>query len=131
MLLAEVTKTGMPHEVPLTDLMRQILKRQSRTTSPLVFPSSVNGRALQGWNKFKARLLREADIGDWTIHDLRRTCRTLMSRLGVDEPIAELAIGHIKRSLIGIYNLDEQLDKRRDAFQRVSNHIEQLIAAVG
>ena len=94
-LLAEVTKTGMPHEVPLTDLMRQILKRQSRTTSPLVFPSSVNGRALQGWNKFKARLLREADIGDWTIHDLRRTCRTLMSRLGVDEPIAELAIGHI------------------------------------
>ena len=126
---AEVTKTGMPHEVPLTDLMQRILDRQSRTTSPLVFPSNVNGRALQGWHKLKGRLAREADIGAWTIHDLRRSCRSLMTRAGVAEPVAELAIGHVKGSLVGLYDLEKQWNGRVDAFERVSNHIARLIAS--
>jgi integrase len=33
----------------------------------------------------------------FTLHDLRRTCRTMMSRLDVDHEIAELVIGHKRR----------------------------------
>ena len=34
-LSAAVTKMSVQHEVPLTDLMRTILRRQPRTTSPM------------------------------------------------------------------------------------------------
>ena len=124
---AAVTKTGAPHSIPLTPLMRSILERQPRTTSPLVFPSGRTGRAMRGWGPLMEKLVAAADIGPWKIHDTRRTCRTLMSRCGVPDPAAELAIGHVKATLIGIYNLDQQWSVRVDAFTRVSDHIAKLV----
>ena len=88
-LRAATTKTGAAHEIPLTGLMRQILDAQPRTTSPLIFASDRTGGPMASWNKMKMALMREADVGEWTLHDLRRSCRTLMSRLGVSETIAE------------------------------------------
>jgi integrase len=126
-LLPEVTKTSAKHEIPLTDLMRRILKRQPRTTSPLVFPSDQTGGPMSAWNRFKMQLMHDADVGAWTLHDLRRTCRSLMTRIGIAEPVAELAIGHAKASLVGLYDLEKQWAARVDAFERVSNHIERLV----
>jgi hypothetical protein len=51
-----------------------------------------------------------------------------MSRLGVDESAAELAIGHKRGGLIGLYNRDLAWNARKDAFERVSAHIAQLVA---
>jgi hypothetical protein len=123
---AAVTKTGAVHQIPLTPLMREILASQPRTTSPLVFPSDRTGRRMSGWGLRMDTLVAAADIGPWKIHDTRRTCRTLMSRCGVPDPAAEMAIGHVKATLIGIYNLDEQWSQRLDAFERVSAHIGKL-----
>jgi integrase len=97
-------------------------------SAPLVFPSAKTGRAVGGFSKFMSKLRAAADIGPWKIHDTRRTCRTLMSRLGVPEPYAELAIGHVKATLIAIYNLDEQWATRVDAFKRVNDHIAKLVS---
>jgi len=44
--------------------------------------------------------LQQASGVDFRLHDLRRTARTLMSRVGVAEDIAELAIGHVRADLI-------------------------------
>jgi hypothetical protein len=62
------------------------------------------------------------------LHDLRRTSRTLMSRLGVDETTAELSIGHVRRGLVGTYNKDDAWPARETAFQKVSAHVTGLIA---
>ena len=78
---------------------------------------------MTGWVKLQAKLVREANVGPWTIHDTRRTCRTLMSRCGVPEPAAELAIGHVRATLVALYNLDQQWAARVDAFTRVSDHV--------
>jgi integrase len=32
---------------------------------------------------------------DWTWHDLRRTCRTLLARIGTDDLVAELILNHV------------------------------------
>jgi integrase len=126
-LAAERTKMTVQHEIPLTPLMRKILVYQVRTTSPLVFPSDTTGEAMTGWVKMKAKLVREADIGPFTIHDMRRSCRTAMTRLGVSKDSAELAIGHAPESLVAIYALDKQWSMRLDAFSRVSDHVAGLI----
>ena len=66
---------------------------------------------------------------DFRLHDLRRTARTLMSRLDVAEDIPELAIGHVRADLIARYNKDEAWDGRVDAFTKVSAHVAALIGA--
>jgi integrase len=50
--------------------------------------------------------LQQASGVDFRLHDLRRTARTLMSRLGVAKDIAELAIGHVRADLVARYYKD-------------------------
>src|SRR5215468_4063096 len=122
----EHAKTGAQHEVPLTPLMREVIAGSSVSTSKLLFPSTVTGGRIQGWTKLVAKL-RQASGVDFRLHDLRRTARTLMSRLGVPEDIAELAIGHVRADLIARYNKDAAWEGRRDAFTKVSDHVAALI----
>jgi integrase len=126
----EITKTGADHDVPLTALMRRIIAAQPRSSSALVFPSRHTGGRITGWSKLMTTLRRESGV-DVALHDLRRTCRTLMSRLGVPEDVAELAIGHQRADLVARYNKDQAWPGRADAFTRVSAHIAEVIEAAG
>jgi hypothetical protein len=111
----------------LTDLLRAVIAAQPATVSALVFASEKTGRAFNGWGKSVTALQRAASV-IFTPHE-RRTCRTLMSRLGVPEDIAELVIGHVRADLIARYNKDQAWEGRSDAFARVSAHIATLIGA--
>jgi len=112
----------------LTPLMRAVIAGEPIITAPLVFPSSKTGGRIKGWTKLVAKLQQVSGV-DFRLHDLRRTARTLMSRLGVAEDIAELAIGHVRVDLITRYNKDRAWEGRCDAFARVSAHVESLIGA--
>ena len=79
------------------------------------------------WPAFAEELKRASGV-DVDMHDLRRTARTLMSRLGVVEDIAELAIGHQRVDLVGRYNKDQAWPARVEAFGKVSAHISTLLA---
>ncbi len=126
-VVPERAKTGTQHLVPLTSMMKAIIERQPRTTSPLVFPSSMKGKPLDGWSLWKRKLIADANIGHFTLHDCRRSTRTLMSRLGVAEADAEAAIGHIRGGLVSIYNHDQRWPGRVDAFEKVSDHVARLV----
>lgn len=125
-------KTGVAHELPMTSAMRVVLASQSRSTK-LVFPStrrtSVETK-LSGWTQLVAGAVRASSV-NFKLHDLRRTTRTLMSRCGVSEEIAELAIGHARSGLVALYNKDQAWPARADAFERVSAHIANVIASNG
>ena len=45
-----------------------------------------------------------ANMAHFVLHDLRRTARTGMGRLGVQPHIAELVIGHAKAGLVAVYD---------------------------
>jgi hypothetical protein len=100
--------------VPLTPLMREVIAGEPVTASALLFPSPVTRGRITGWTYLVANL-RQASGVDFRLHDLRRT---LMSKLGVAEDIAELAIGHVRADLIARYNKDEAWDGRSDACAR-------------
>jgi integrase len=120
------TKMGEPHEVPLTDLMRTVLASQPKTTSTLVFPSEKTGGVISGWTKLVKALQDDSGVV-FTPHDLRRTCRTLMSTYRVDHDVAELAIGHQRHGLDKLYDFAELWDLRCDAFAKVSDHVTRLL----
>ena len=126
-LAAHATKTGAQHEIPVTATMRAVLTAQSRTTSDLVFPSSRTGAQMRGWTSLVDAAVSASGV-KFRLHDLQRTVRTLMSRCGVPEDVAELAIGHVRSGLIGVYNKDTAWSARTNAFQAVSQHVAQLVS---
>lgn len=54
----------------------------------------------------------------FSLHDLRRTVRTHLSRLGVSEVVAELVLGHALKGLQARYNVYGFADEKREALQR-------------
>jgi integrase len=120
------TKMGEQHEVPLTDLMRTVLASRPRTTSNLVFPSEKTGCVISGWTKLLKALQEDSGV-TFTPHDLRRTCRTLMTTYRVDHDVAELAIGHQRQGLDKLYDFAELWELRCDAFAKVSDHVAGLV----
>lgn len=126
---ASRTKTGREHRVPLTPAMKAVLAAKPGTArSDLVFPSAVTGSAMAGWSKLMPRLIRASGIS-FRLHDLRRTARTLMSRLGVTEAVAEAAIGHARQGLVATYDKHDLWNERVDAFAKVSAYVSLLVAA--
>lgn len=128
LLPAEFTKQARPHYVPLIPALASLLETCTRDSrSDLVFPSSKTGGEMSGWSKFVISL-RERSKVDFTLHDIRRTFRTGLSRLGVDEDTAELAIGHARGELVRIYNRDKAIGILWDAFQKWADHVEKIVA---
>jgi integrase len=43
-------------------------------------------------------------LAPWTLHDLRRTLRTGLGRLGVAPHVAELVLNHVKKGMVAVYD---------------------------
>jgi len=67
------------------------------------------------------------DIPHFTIHDFRRTFRTLCSKLGISGDVAERCLNHKIKGVEGIYDRHDYFEERKNAHQRVSDHLEPLL----
>jgi integrase len=63
----------------------------------------------------------------WTLHDLRRTARTLMSRAGVDDSIAERCLGHVIGGVRGTYDRHKYYDEKKLAFEKLATLVESIV----
>jgi integrase len=61
------------------------------------------------------REMKYYGIPRWTPHDLRRTARTYMAKLGVSDEHAEAVLGHVKPGIIGVYNKYEYYEEKKVA----------------
>ncbi|KQO66026.1 hypothetical protein ASF22_04990 [Methylobacterium sp. Leaf87] len=122
-LPAVFVKQGRGHKVPIAPALRAILDLCHRDArSDLVFPSGRTGGEMSGWTKSMKAFTARAEV-DFTLHDLRRTFRTGLSKLGVDVDTAEIAIGHARADLEAIYNRDDAFDRLRNAFERWASRV--------
>lgn len=125
-LPAIFTKQGRGHKAPIAPQLQSILSLCERDArSELIFPSVKTGRAMNGWTKLVGAM-REASDVKFSLHDLRRTFRTGLSKLGVDTDTAELSIGHAREDLEAIYNRDDAIPKLRLAFAAWADHVSAL-----
>jgi integrase len=96
--------------------------------SPFVFTTD-GATPLSGFSKFKVAFDKACGVTDWTLHDLRRTARSLMSRAGVPADHAERCLGHVIGGVRGVYDKYEYLEEKRDAFNRLAALINSIIKA--
>ena len=78
--------------------------RQDATDRDRFVFTNDGKHALASFSKFKPKLDKAWGYTGWTLHDLRRTARTLMSRAGVSSDHAERCLGHVMGGIRGTYD---------------------------
>jgi integrase len=75
----------------------------------------------------KTRLDEACGVKDWTLHDLRRTARSLLSRAGIAPDIAERCLGHVLAGVRGVYDRHEYHEEKKRAFEALAQQIARIV----
>lgn len=101
---APLMKTDRPHAIPVTDLMLRILAEHHR------FGNWSEGRRTE-------QIHLESGTSGWHRHDLRRTCATKMSELGIAPHVVEKLLAHSIPGVAGRYNRHQYFSEMRVALE--------------
>jgi integrase len=66
-------------------------------------------------------------LNRWTIHDLRRTARSLMTQAGISPDHAERALGHVIGGVRGVYDRHGYREEKRRAFEALAARVERVV----
>jgi integrase len=119
-------KTGLELLVPLSPAALAALDRLPKIKGDLVFTTDGR-RPIGGFSKFKRAFDKACGVTGWTLHDLRRTARSLMSRAGVPSDHAERALGHVLPGIRGTYDRHAYRDEKRRAFDALAAQIDLIL----
>ena len=120
-------KTAAEMVIPLSASAKAVLAGLPQIGSgELVF--SGDGRTPIGAFSYRKLALDKASgTSGWTLHDLRRTARSLLSRAGVDADTAERCLGHVIGGVRGIYDRHAYYDEKKKAFEALGSLIERIL----
>jgi integrase len=120
-------KSGATHLVPLAPMVVDILSTMPRMYQcPWAFSTTGRG-PIRDWSNAVSRMRALSGVTDVRVHDLRRTMRSGLSRLGVHFDVAELCIGHRMRGVAARYDRYDRLAERRDALERWGAHVHGIV----
>jgi integrase len=94
--------------------------------NPFVFAGRTDG-PVNGISKSKAAFDKRSGIANWTLHDLRRTSRSLLPRCGVRPDVSERLMGHVLPGVEGIYDRFAYSDEKADALKRLAALIDEIV----
>jgi integrase len=133
-------KNKLDHVVPLTAQALALIGEKPtnlKKNAWFIFSTTNGAKAFSGFSKAKreldkaiAAIRQEATrepMANWTLHDLRRTARSLMSRAKVPTDHAERALGHVMGGVRETYDRYEYLDEKRDAFEKLAAMVNNIL----
>ncbi|MEI2605289.1 integrase arm-type DNA-binding domain-containing protein [Erwinia aphidicola] len=141
----ERSKSGVGIVIPLPELAIDILNelKVRACGSEFVFPnrrmSKSKHMAKDTLNRALAKLFGiepgkkkqpqnvMGDIEYFTVHDLRRTSRSILASLSVPPHVAERCLNHKLKGVEGIYDRYDYFEEKKEALQRVDLAIRAVI----
>ena len=130
---AERRKGRVAQRVPLSGMTLEIIE-QARTysgESRFVFTSSHKDNEPMTSHALSKALLRHwQEIGfkeSFTPHDLRRTLRTRLAEIGVDDVVAERVLGHKLQGIMAVYNRHSYDTEKRQALDKWARKLRQVV----
>ena len=129
-LSGDRTKSGEPHEIPLSIPACLIVAGLPHVGGgQYVF--SRNGKTpAAGYAAAKKQLDDVVKIPAWRVHDLRRTVATGLQKIGVELTVTEAALGHVggsRAGIVGIYQRHAYADEKRQALVLWAEHLMDLV----
>jgi integrase len=134
---AERMKGKREHIVPLSPAAKAIIYGMPKL-GPCVFTAGGRG-PMRGFTKRKAMFdaavlteLRKQNpeakpLPHWTLRDLRRTARSLMSRAGTNTDIAERCLAHVIGGVRGVYDRYAYHPEKKHAFEALAALIDRIL----
>jgi integrase len=116
-------KTKKDVAIPLSGAAWAVLDQIPRIGGCRYVFTASGRRPVSSVSNRKAKLDAASGVTGWTLHDLRRTARSLMSRAGVNADIAERCLGHVIGGVRGTYDRHEYLQEKRAAFEALAEQI--------
>jgi integrase len=98
--------------------------------NPYVFVAGKGDGQFNSFSQRKEELEKELPAmpgGDWVLHDLRRTARSLMSRAGVRPDISERVLGHAIAGVEGVYDRHSYDAEKADALTKLAALVETIL----
>jgi integrase len=134
----EKREKGNPGILRLPPMALAIIAGLPRVAgNPFVFVGGRSGKPLSSFTDGKKALDRKVevararaglpDLPRWTLHDLRRTARTLMAEIGVEDHIAERTLGHQLQGLMKVYNKHPYTNEKADALAKLAAQVERIL----
>jgi integrase len=125
------TKSEHPRLLPLPKLAVQMLGSLPVFPGPYFF-CTAGGQPISGFSDFKERLdariaATAAGTPNWRLHDLRRTMRTHLSALRIEQHVREMMIGHKQIGITGTYDLHAYEAEQRDGFEQWSARLSSIV----
>jgi integrase len=103
-----------------------VLAQLPRGDSDLVF-YAIEGRPLhKSFADRKAKFDRACGVTGWTLHDLRRTARSLMSRAGVQPDIGERLLGHVIGGVRETYDRWHYQPQMLEGYDRLARLVREI-----
>ncbi|MBR1156870.1 site-specific integrase [Bradyrhizobium sp. JYMT SZCCT0428] len=141
-------KPARPHAVPCTAEILALLETLPRFKKGKFLFSTTAGQT-PAWigSKIKKRIdrrmlltlkalakLRGTDPADtklerWVNHDIRRTVRSHLSRLKVNEEAREAVLAHARPGIKGTYDLHDYLDEKREALELWAARLREIVSS--
>jgi integrase len=126
-LPASRSKTKAEVVRPLSKAAQAILAELPHVDGcPYLFTS--NGvTPINNFSESKAKLDAASNVTGWRLHDLRRSARSLLSRIGVNSDTAEKCLGHSRGDIVERYDQHKYLDEMQRAFEALSALVERIV----
>jgi integrase len=115
---------------PLSKAAQELLGARPEIDGSIYYFTSGK-KPLAAFSQLKEEFDEACGVTAWTLHDLRRTSRTLMSRAGVKPDHAEECLGHVKSGVEGTYDRHKFYDEKKQAYEAVAALIERIVRPPG
>jgi integrase len=127
----EDREKGNAGTLKLPEAVRAIIDAQPVIAgNPYVFAGRSRGQAFTHFHSFsqgKAELDAMAPIAPWTLHDLRRTARSLLAGTDVPRDHAERLLGHVIPGVEGTYNRHGYVEEKAHALKALAGAIDSIM----
>jgi integrase len=133
---AALTKNGDPHRLHLPPLAMDILRARheaaGRPQDGVVFPAPRSREGLTTFSAIKNAVNAKAAIGDWRLHDFRRSFATALADARFPEPVLDAVLNHrqsaTRGGVIGVYQRAERWPEQREAMEEWGKRLAIAIA---
>lgn len=128
----EKREKGNATTLPLSDLVLEVIESQPRKCD-YVFFGRLSNSSLRGFQPLKQKLdttVAKAEgepLEHWTLHDLRRTAKTLLVRAGTRPDISERVLGHVIGGVEGTYDRHHYDPEKLDALNRLAAQVGRIL----
>jgi integrase len=124
----EPREKGNPGKLRLPNAAIATIRAQPHTANPYVLAGRADG-PFRGLARAKTRFDGKLPaMPRWTLHDLRRSARSLMSRAGIRPEIAERVLGHVVGGTVQqTYDRHDYASEIEDALLRLAALIESIV----